>query len=128
MHPSRSAESALRRSQRRDKGTVHVSRAEHTACSPSLAREPEHRPCPGQPGAQAARACATAAQPVPRPGCTALALRALLWHVHASAPLQWAAAAPPQCHSARIAFHALLTARVYLRPVPPQCSFVRCAR
>ena len=62
-------------------GTVCVSRAEPTACSPNPATvrgEPEHRQHPGQPGAQAARAHATAAQPVPRPGCTALALRALL--------------------------------------------------
>ena len=49
-------------------------------------------------------------------------------HVHVSAPLQWAAAAPLPCHGARVAFHALLTARVRLHPVPPQCSFVRCTR
>ena len=51
-------------------------------CARPLQRgEPEHRLCPGQLDAQAARAHATdatAAQPVPRPGCTALALRALL--------------------------------------------------
>ena len=79
-HPSRSAP---RRSQCRAGGTGHVSRAEHTACSPSLATvrgEPEHSPRPGQlpVGAQAARAQATATQPVPRPGCTVVALRALL--------------------------------------------------
>ena len=122
---------ALRRSQRRAGSTVHVSRAEHFACSPSLGTvrgEPEHRLRPGQPGAQAVRAHATAAQPVPRPGCPALALRALLAAVHMPAPLQWAAAAPPPCHGARVAFHALLTAQVCLCPVPPKCSLVRCAR
>ena len=53
----------------------------------------------------------------------------LCWpHVHVSAPLQWAVAAPPPCHGAMVAFHALLTARVSLRPVPPKCSFVHSAR
>ena len=66
---TRPSSSALWRSQRRAGSTVHVSRAEHTAYSPSLSTvcgESERRPRPGQLGAPATRAHATAAQPVPQ--------------------------------------------------------------